>query len=29
MFKKILFATTASSTCDAAANIAFDLAKKI
>jgi nucleotide-binding universal stress UspA family protein len=28
MFDKILFATTASPTCDAAANVAFDLAKK-
>ena len=28
MFEKILFATTASPTCDAAANVAFDLAKK-
>lgn len=28
MFKKILFATTASPTCDDAAKIAFDLAKK-
>jgi len=28
MFKKILFATTASPTCDAAANVAFDLADK-
>lgn len=28
MFKKILFATTASPTCDAAANVAFDLASK-
>lgn len=28
MFKKILFATTASPTCDHAANVAFDLAKK-
>ncbi len=28
MFKNILFATTASPTCDHAANVAFDLAKK-
>lgn len=28
MFGKILFATTASPTCDDAANVAFDLAKK-
>jgi nucleotide-binding universal stress UspA family protein len=28
MFKKILFATTASPTCDDAAKVAFDLAKK-
>ncbi len=28
MFKKILFATTASPTCDNAAHVAFDLAKK-
>ncbi len=28
MFEKILFATTASPTCDNAANVAFDLAKK-
>lgn len=28
MFDKILFATTASPTCDNAANVAFDLAKK-
>jgi nucleotide-binding universal stress UspA family protein len=28
MFNKILFATTASPTCDDAANVAFDLAKK-
>lgn len=28
MFKKILFATTASPTCDAAAKIAFELAEK-
>ncbi len=28
MFEKIMFATTASPTCDAAAHIAFDLAKK-
>ena len=28
MFKKILFATTASPTCDNAARVAFDLAKK-
>ncbi len=28
MFDKILFATTASPTCDAAANVAFDLAGK-
>lgn len=28
MFDKILFATTASPTCDAAANVAFDMAKK-
>jgi len=28
MFKKILFATTASPTCDSAAHVAFDLAKK-
>ena len=28
MFKKILFATTASPTCDYAAHVAFDLAKK-
>jgi len=28
MFSKILFATTASPTCDHAANVAFDLAKK-
>lgn len=28
MFNKILFATTASPTCDAAANVAFDLAQK-
>ncbi|GBC62318.1 universal stress protein [Desulfonema ishimotonii] len=28
MFKKILFATTATSTCDNAAHVAFDLAKK-
>ena len=28
MFKKILFATTASPTCDDAARVAFDLAKK-
>lgn len=28
MFKKILFATTASPTCDAAANVAFDMSKK-
>ena len=28
MFEKILFATTASPTCDPAANVAFDLAKK-
>ena len=28
MFKKILFATTASPTCDNAAHVAFDLANK-
>ena len=28
MFKKIMFATTASPTCDNAAHVAFDLAKK-
>ncbi|MFP4389921.1 MAG: universal stress protein, partial [Desulfococcaceae bacterium] len=28
MFKKILFATTATPTCDNAAHVAFDLAKK-
>ncbi|MFZ7124579.1 MAG: universal stress protein [Desulfobacterales bacterium] len=28
MFEKILFATTGSPTCDAAANVAFDLAEK-
>jgi nucleotide-binding universal stress UspA family protein len=28
MFKKILFATTGTSTCDNAAHVAFDLAKK-
>ena len=28
MFKKILFATTASPTCDSAAKVAFDLAVK-
>lgn len=28
MFEKILFATTASASCDDAANVAFDLAKK-
>ncbi len=28
MFNKILFATTASPTCDDAARVAFDLAKK-
>ena len=28
MFERILFATTASPTCDHAANVAFDLAKK-
>ena len=28
MFKKILFATTATSACDNAAHVAFDLARK-
>ena len=28
MFEKILFATTATSACDHAAHVAFDLAKK-
>ncbi len=28
MFNKILFATTASPTCDDAANVAFDLSEK-
>ena len=28
MFKKLLFATTASPTCDNAAKVAFDLAKE-